>query len=95
MRAEIDRLTRQYGPAITFAKLILDGGGVSTTVGEVHGTAFLIRTPEIIEDGLRTALSEKLPDHKISKRRLVLGDSGLSINPDPVFDERDRWLPAF
>jgi hypothetical protein len=45
----------------------------------------LIRTPELIEDGLRSLLSAAYPEADVKKRRLMLGDSGLSVNPDLVF----------
>lgn len=86
MRTQVDRLTAHYSKVVPLAKLLLDGGGVTGAEGTLHGSAFLIRTPEIIEDGLRSLLAELLPEHRITKRRLVLGDSGMSINPDLVFD---------
>lgn len=87
LRTQVDRLSKHYGAVIPLAKLLIDGGGVSTAKGDLSGSAFLIRTPEIIEDGLRNLLSAHLSTHRIAKRRLVLGDSGLSINPDLVFDD--------
>lgn len=88
LRAAPDRLSRHYKAVVPLAKLVLDSGGISTALGSYRGTAFLIRTPELVEDGLRSALSEALPGEVIRKRSLSLGGSGLSINPDLVFENR-------
>jgi hypothetical protein len=83
-----NRLSRDYLIAIPLAKLVLNGGDISTSFGPYRGTAFLIRTPELIEDGLRSALKQSLPAESILKRSLSLGDSTVSINPDLVFEGR-------
>ena len=70
---------------VPLALLVLAGCGISSTAGKQVGTAFLIRTPDLIEDGMRNMLSELLPEAAITKRRLILGESGLSMNPDLVF----------
>ena len=84
-RVRVDRLSKSYSRAIPLAQLILSGCGISSTAGKLVGTAFLVKTPEIIEDGLRSILASSLPNVAIAKRRLLLGDSGLSMNPDLVF----------
>lgn len=88
MRVRVDRLSKSYSRAIPLAQLILSGCGISSTSGKLVGTAFLVKTPELIEDGLRTILADSLPHVAIAKRRLLLGDSGLSMNPDLVFSTR-------
>lgn len=85
LRVQVDRLTANYSRLLNLSKLVLAGLGLTVAAGRHIGTAFLIRTPELIEDGLRSILKDGLQDIKISKRRLMLGDSGLSINPDLVF----------
>jgi 5-methylcytosine-specific restriction endonuclease McrBC regulatory subunit McrC len=84
-RAKVDRLTANYSRVISLAWLVLSGMGLTVAAGRHIGTAFMIRTRELIEDGLRSILKEGLQDIKVTKRRLMLGDSGLSINPDLVF----------
>lgn len=85
MRVRVDRLSQSYSRAIPLARLILSGCGISSSAGTLVGTAFLVRTPELIEDGLRRILSEYLPGIAVAKRKLFLGDTGLSMNPDLVF----------
>jgi 5-methylcytosine-specific restriction endonuclease McrBC regulatory subunit McrC len=87
--ARVDRLTKKYSDALVLARIVLSGGGIESTSGDCAGSAFLIRTPEIVEDGLRQLLAKLLLDTKIAKRRLRLGDSGLTLNPDLSFNGRE------
>lgn len=86
-RARVDRLSASYSTVLPLSLLVLAGLGVTVAAGRHLGKAFLVRTPEIIEDGLRSVLQSGLAGTSVTKRRLLLGDSGLSINPDLVFDE--------
>lgn len=88
MRVWPDRLSHHYAGAIPLAKLLIEGAGASSSVGGARGTAFLLRTPELIEDGLRNALSERLEGENIRKRQLQLGGAAITINPDLVFEGR-------
>lgn len=83
-----ERLTQNYTHPISLARLILDGCGISLSDGKTQGTSFLLRTPEIIEDGLRSIIAEGLPQIQVTKRRQMLGESGISMNPDIVFGDR-------
>jgi len=87
-RLKPDRLTKSYIHSLSLARLIFDGCGISLSDGQTQGTSFLLRTPEIIEDGLRSIIAEGLPNIQVSKRRQMLGDSGISMNPDIVFGNR-------
>ncbi len=87
-RLKPDRLTQSYIPPISLARLILDGCGIALSDGQNQGTSFLLRTPELIEDGLRSIIAEGLPHIQVAKRRQMLGDSGISMNPDIVFGDR-------
>lgn len=87
LKVRVDRLSVSYARVLPLARLVLSGLGITVTVGRNVGTAFLVRTPELIEDGLRSILKDQLFNIEVSKRRLMLGDSGLSINPDLVFGE--------
>lgn len=81
----VDRLSAAYTNVVSLARLVLDGCGSSFIFGRLHGSTFLIRTPELVEDGLRSALSAALPDLDVAKKKLMLGKTGLSLNPDLVF----------
>ncbi|MNH81512.1 5-methylcytosine-specific restriction enzyme subunit McrC [compost metagenome] len=87
-RFKPDRLSKSYINPISLARLLLDGCGLSLSDGKTQGTSFLMRTPEVIEDGLRSIIAEGLPDIGVRKRRQMLGDSGISMNPDIVFGNR-------
>jgi len=86
-RAKVDRLSASYSSVLPLSLLILSGLGITVAAGRNVGRAFLVRTPELIEDGLRSVLQNGLTHWTVAKRRLMLGDSGLSINPDLVFDD--------
>jgi 5-methylcytosine-specific restriction endonuclease McrBC regulatory subunit McrC len=82
LRVRPDRASRAYARVLPLAFLVLAGCGISASVGQHVGSAFLVRTPELIEDGLRAIVRDALPGVDVAKRRLLLGDSGLSVNPD-------------
>jgi 5-methylcytosine-specific restriction enzyme subunit McrC len=84
-RIRPDRLSANYVRACSIAQLILGGCGITTSSGRLHGTTFLVRTPEIVEDGLRNILRDAFPVIGVSKRKLMLGATGLSMSPDLVF----------
>ncbi len=84
--ARVCRLTLAYAGALPLAKLVLEYGGISTRIGSCEGRAFLLRTPEIIEDGMRRIIAAGLEGVPVRKQRLILGKSGVSINPDLVFE---------
>lgn len=83
----VTQLTYAYTRALPLAKLVLEGFGVSSRIGKVAGAAFLVRTPELIESGLRNIISEAVVGARVSKNRLYLGASGASLNPDIVVDD--------
>lgn len=87
IRGKFDRLSASYSTVFPLSLLVLSGLGITVAAGRSLGRAFLVRTPEIIEDGLRSVLQSGLAGTTVTKRRLMLGDSGLSINPDLVFGE--------
>jgi hypothetical protein len=53
-------LTHRYRDARGFAKLIVSRRGTAIAHGADHGWCFLIRTPEIIEGGVRVVLKRGL-----------------------------------
>jgi 5-methylcytosine-specific restriction enzyme subunit McrC len=86
-RLKPDRLSQSYVQSVSLARLILDGCGISLSDGKTQGTSFLVRTPELIEDGLRSIIAMGLPNIAVKKRPQILGDSGISMNPDIVFGD--------
>jgi len=87
LRVRLDRLTTSYSRVLPLSLLVLNGCGISAAYGKVQGMAFLVRTPELIEDGLRSILALAISKPSVAKRRLLLDDSRMSINPDLVFGD--------
>jgi 5-methylcytosine-specific restriction enzyme subunit McrC len=86
-RATVDRLTCRYADAIAFAKVLLRGGGTRIAHGAAHGWCFLIRTPELVEAGIRAALQSALHSrYTVQKKGRALADSTFTLNPDLVFE---------
>jgi len=87
-RIEVDRLTRRYQAAIDFGKVLLRGGGTKISHGATQGWCFLIRTPELVEAGIRSVLGRNLgPRWRVTKRGKALVGTGLTLNPDLIFGE--------
>ena len=86
LRWRPERRAGYYAISTTLARHILLGVGRTLAKGKEPITTFLIRTPEMVEAGLRTLLSRKLPARKIEKRGMQLAGSTMTLNPDLVFD---------
>jgi 5-methylcytosine-specific restriction enzyme subunit McrC len=85
-RANVDRLTHRYADTIAFAKVLLRGGGIRIAHGAAHGWCFLIRTPELVEAGIRAVLQRALSSrYTVRKTGRALSGS-FTLNPDLVFD---------
>lgn len=82
----VDRTSGNYKRAVSLAHLIHRSLGVSLRLGVRSGTAFLIRTPELIEEGLRNVVSHALPGVSVEKRSEPISTAGLTMNPDLVFN---------
>ncbi|HEY1129833.1 MAG TPA: hypothetical protein VGF12_10550, partial [Roseateles sp.] len=82
----IDCLARHYATVVPLAKLVLLGLGIGIQFGDTAGRTFLLRTPELIEGGIRRMIAGALPGVQVEAGRLMLGRTGLSLNPDLVFD---------
>lgn len=84
----IDRRTAHYRDALSLALHVLDNQGRGLEHGEATSWAFLIRTPEMIEEGLRRILQESLAGQwQVRKRSVPIRGTGLTLNPDLVFNE--------
>ncbi len=62
LRVQIDRNTKYYEQALVGAKNILQSIGASVKVGDVTASARLMKTYNVIEDGIRYFLNQNLPD---------------------------------
>lgn len=82
----VDRLSSGYAKVVPLAKMVLRGLGIGLKSGDTSGRTFLLRTPEIVESGIRHVISRALPGTEVAAGRLMIGTTGLSLNPDLVFD---------
>lgn len=82
----VDRLSRDYAQVVPLAKIVLNGLGIGLKSGDISGKTFLMRTPEIIETGIRNIITKALPGTEVTAGKLMIGATGLSLNPDLVFD---------
>ena len=74
-----------YVPPLMLARHVLRSTGRSLMGrGELMWT-FLIRTPELIEEGVRSVLQEALGTSVVMKKRQPLAGSELTLNPDLRF----------
>ena len=81
-----ERRAGYYATATTLARHILFGIGRTLAFGKEPITTFLIRTPEMVEAGVRTLLARTLTNRRIEKRKIQLSPSTMTLNPDLVFD---------
>lgn len=87
LQCTADRRTHHYEDAISLAKQIIQGAGRNLGAGDKSAWTFLMRTPDLAEDGLRHILINALSDtHKVEKRGRQIQGSKMTLNPDLVFD---------
>ncbi|MGH9194394.1 MAG: McrC family protein [Acidimicrobiia bacterium] len=86
LRWRPERRSGYYATAATLARHVIQGFGRTLAYGKDPITTFLIRTPEMVEAGLRGLLQSALPGRRIEKRGLQLSGSTMTLNPDLVFD---------
>jgi 5-methylcytosine-specific restriction enzyme subunit McrC len=80
-----DRRTAHYEDAHSLARHVLRGVGRSLSHGEVPVWTFLLRTPELVEAGIRHVIKRAIPEHTLTKRGLRLPPTTMTLNPDLVF----------
>jgi 5-methylcytosine-specific restriction enzyme subunit McrC len=84
-----DLRASHYREPVAFAKWVLLGQGVAPRESEHGARTFLLRSPELIEDGIRNILADRLEAHWGLQRkphgRQVIG-APITLNPDLVFD---------
>jgi 5-methylcytosine-specific restriction endonuclease McrBC regulatory subunit McrC len=83
MRYEIDRRSARYADAFLLAKLILANSGRTLHHGEEKAWTFLIRTPELVEQGITSVLQRHLGKDVVWKSGKQFGT--LTLNPDLAF----------
>lgn len=86
LRWRPDRRAGYYSNATLLARHIIRGVGRTISHGQEPSTTFLIRTPEMVEAGLRALLQNALPHRKIEKRGVQLEGATMTLNPDLVLD---------
>lgn len=80
-----DRRTAHYEIAHALARHLLRSVGRSLCYGDVPVWTFLVRTPELVEAGIRCVLDKAISGHSLSKHRLRLSPTRMTLNPDLVF----------
>jgi 5-methylcytosine-specific restriction endonuclease McrBC regulatory subunit McrC len=89
LRVDITPRTAYYADSLAVARALLRGAARSLDTGGEVAWAFLIRTPEAVEAGVRMILQAGLsPDFTVEKRGLTLLPSTKTLNPDLVFGDR-------
>jgi 5-methylcytosine-specific restriction enzyme subunit McrC len=84
-RARVTSLSKRYARALPLAVLVLEGGGISARVGEIRGTGYLIRTPDLIESGIRSILRTEMAGFSVEKTRKTLAGTAVTLHPDLNF----------
>ena len=87
LRVVVDLRSRYYSDALALARAVLSGVGRSLVAGRGAAWTFLLRTPELVEAGIRQILVEEFGSDVVHKRGLEIGRS-LTVNPDLVFTGR-------
>jgi 5-methylcytosine-specific restriction endonuclease McrBC regulatory subunit McrC len=87
LRLQISRKTLHYEAALQLARTVIESQNRNLAHGGALAWTFLIRTPEMVEAGIRRVIADNLQgawviDHQ--GRRL--GGSTMTVNPDLVFD---------
>jgi 5-methylcytosine-specific restriction endonuclease McrBC regulatory subunit McrC len=85
IRVDVDRRAAHYRDPVLLARTIIQSLGRTPLAGGHIGWAFLIRTPETVEEALRRLLAEALPRGLVHKTGLRLTGTALTFNPDLVF----------
>jgi 5-methylcytosine-specific restriction endonuclease McrBC regulatory subunit McrC len=86
LSVQIDRRTHRYADAVDLSCRVLGVVGTNVATGAQFGRTFLIPTPGLIEEGVRTVLRRSLAPVSVTKQGKVMdGDVYFSVNPDLVF----------
>lgn len=89
-RAKITRRTSHYRDVLPLAKQLLRSEGRLLGGGGKRAWSFLIKTPDLVEDGLRNLVRESLAGiHDVEKRGKQFPPSSVSFTPDLVIGGGD------
>jgi 5-methylcytosine-specific restriction enzyme subunit McrC len=83
VKYEIERRSVRYADAFFLAKHILANTGRTLQEGEDKAWTFLFRTPELVEEGIRSLLQKHLGKNNVEKFGKQFGN--ITLNPDLVF----------
>jgi 5-methylcytosine-specific restriction endonuclease McrBC regulatory subunit McrC len=87
-RAQVDRRHGYYADALALARHVLAATGRSVELGSERAWSFLIRTPEMVEAGVREILRQGLEDFvSVTNRGRTLEGTTHRLKPDLVFDD--------
>ena len=86
LRARTERKTQHYHDAYLLAQHVIRSVGRYLSHGDAMSWAFLIRTPEMVEDGLLKVLTNRCTSWLLSKRGIQLSGSTMTLNPDIVVE---------
>ena len=84
--AVVDRRTWYYRDALALAKHILRSVGRTFEAGSETAWTFLVRTPDLVEAGLRQTLVEGLTGFDIRKSSAPISGMVFGAHPDVVVD---------
>lgn len=86
VRATPDRRTRNYADSFCLAVHVVKSMGRTLDAGDSASWTFLVRTPEMVEEGIRRVLQDEWSPARIRRERKRLLPAGFSVNPDLVID---------
>jgi 5-methylcytosine-specific restriction enzyme subunit McrC len=88
LRTQTDRRTAHYRDALLLARAILLNIRRTLAHGDEPAWTFLIRTPEVVEAGVRAELRERLPEAwNVRKVTFPLRGANMTVAPDLVFGD--------
>ena len=88
LRFKADRRSQYYDGSLRLAKNILSGTGRKLEHGNSQMYSILIKTPLLVEKGIRKVLKEGLaPHHTVSKKESLRISKQHTLNPDIVFND--------
>lgn len=88
-RAQLTRRTAHYRDALLLGKQLLRSEGRFLGHGQKSAWTFLIRTPDLVEDGLRNLLREAFGDAWKIEKKGVKPTPSVSFTPDLVINDGD------
>ena len=90
LRATLDRRTAHYADALALARSVLANIRRTLKHGEAVVWTFLIRTPELVEAGVRNELRERLHGKwSVRKETIPLQGASMTVAPDLLFGYGD------